>query len=299
MPIINFADDGEKGPSLFVEAGAAKLSTITTPVGNVILSGGVFLGDATNLPADESVVYGTGDTSVGADPSLSPTITILFPKPVSDVSFNLLNGEPYVSTYTVEDNLGDEVIPTLFSNNADGETIVSLNFSGITSITVSAISLNWDFEIDNISFNPLADPLSQAKDNTIPNTGLALSTVGVAGSVAGLIEIPQTFGGSLVFLFNQFFAGAGASFALETYKDPFDPNYQQEFFPTFASFPTIEPDALVPQSMANDANTMFANASEALGYLDAVEVTTRGGRPADVKVHAKDSRSRLFSTTLD
>jgi hypothetical protein len=24
-----------------------------------------------------------------------------------------------------------------------------------------------------------------------------------------------------------------------------------------------------------------------------------GGRPADVKVHAKDSRSRLFSTTLD
>ena len=52
--IVNF--EALTGPSTFAAAGPAQPVTISTTLGNVTISGGVILTNATNLPADETSV---------------------------------------------------------------------------------------------------------------------------------------------------------------------------------------------------------------------------------------------------
>lgn len=50
------------GPSLFANAGNATTLNISTSIGTVIVSGGVILRTASNLPADQTSIYGTAST---------------------------------------------------------------------------------------------------------------------------------------------------------------------------------------------------------------------------------------------
>jgi hypothetical protein len=89
MANINFAQRGLTGPSTFDAAGPAQplLLTVTAftilpvPV-TVGISGGVLLGDESNLTMVDPTVYATASPDSGGD-HLSPAITINFSIPIS------------------------------------------------------------------------------------------------------------------------------------------------------------------------------------------------------------------------
>jgi hypothetical protein len=72
------------------------------PNDSAIISGGILLDAATFLPVGRSGVYGTASFCSGC----APKITIQFATKVSNFSVFLMNGEPMVVSYIVEDDQG-------------------------------------------------------------------------------------------------------------------------------------------------------------------------------------------------
>jgi hypothetical protein len=151
------------GPNLFSVAGAAQ--TITVP-GVATISGGVILGDETNLPAQAfgtpPNVYGTA----GFGNNLSSTLTLTFNAafPVTQVSFPVFNGATITESYLITAYNGAAVVASqtltnLASNALGGYAIADLTSTSISSITVAPTALNdpavngWDFSIDSIALN--------------------------------------------------------------------------------------------------------------------------------------------------
>lgn len=86
---------------------------------------------------------------------------IAFSEPVSDFSVFVANGEGIPITYTVTDNLGHLSTLTLDSFNNLGSATFSLNFSGISGVTIAAAPFQgtFDFAIDNVAFtSPVPEP---------------------------------------------------------------------------------------------------------------------------------------------
>ena len=135
--------DSLTGPSTF----CAPAAPVT--IDDVTVSGGAIMTAVTNLPADQTTVYGTA-----ACPGYSSTITLTFATPVSDVSVDVINGEGATVSYTVADNAGGTVTQTLLPNFSSGSATFTLTGSGITSVTISRTTAagSWDFFIDNVSF---------------------------------------------------------------------------------------------------------------------------------------------------
>jgi hypothetical protein len=120
-------------------------------VGIATVSGGQILSGTSNLPADQSVLYGTAYFC----PGCSPTITITFSQKVSNVSLFLYNGLTDTVTYTVADDKGGSQTVTLSSNLQSGTATVSLPDVGISQVTISgALAGEWDFFVDNVRFAP-------------------------------------------------------------------------------------------------------------------------------------------------
>src|SRR5262245_27467207 len=76
------------GPSTFAAAGNAQILNISTSIGIVTIQGGVILTNATNLPADETSIYGTAGNAANIGITtgtgfLNP-ITITFPVPITN-----------------------------------------------------------------------------------------------------------------------------------------------------------------------------------------------------------------------
>ncbi len=132
----------------FVLAGSEQNLSVSTSLGNVTFQGGVLLDDATNLPADESVVYGTQ-----AGGPWAQTITITFPSAVTNFYFTVINGTQ-TESYTVADNAGHSSSFSVPANTSSGIQGTGFLAAG-TVITVSTADPDWDFFIDNISFSPL------------------------------------------------------------------------------------------------------------------------------------------------
>ncbi len=185
--LIKFSDVSPPDePSTFAAAGPEQ--TLTFPSsGDVTVSGGVLLGDETNLPADENVVYATADPSIGADPSLSDALTISFPNPETNVSLNIFNGETVATSYQVTDNDGFSTTVTIAPNSDGGTALVGIPGGG-SAVTITPVSgSGWDYSIDNISFGYNAAPTPIAKNPADLSFSAAENVIGFSLSL-GLFD---------------------------------------------------------------------------------------------------------------
>ena len=143
------------GPSLFCPT--------ATPVtiGAATFSGGAILTAVTNLPADETTVYGTDSC-----PGYAPAITVTFSTPVSNFSVLVLNGEAATVNYTVASDVGGTVTKSLLPNLSPGADTFTLPDTGITSVTITrgTSATFWDFFIDDVSFTATATTVSECKN---------------------------------------------------------------------------------------------------------------------------------------
>jgi hypothetical protein len=163
--------------SLFSTVGNAQTLTIPTSIGSVVISGGALFNNITNLPSDETTLYGSaGNASgIGVYPGSGFTnpITITFPTPITSFSLDILNGNTMSVEYQLADNLGNVADFQIAPNFSGG-----LQTSGFAAagnvITISAVSgqstpsgITWDFLIDNIDF-------STAQTTATPEVATAL-----------------------------------------------------------------------------------------------------------------------------
>jgi hypothetical protein len=139
------------GPTTFAAAGAASPVTVATGIGNVTISGGHILTNATNLPADETSVYGTA--SFGSS-GYSSSITVTFPVAITNFFLDVINGQTTTTTYRVSDNLGNSSSFSLVPNSSSGATTIGFAATGdVVTIAATSGLPSWDFFIDNIHFN--------------------------------------------------------------------------------------------------------------------------------------------------
>ncbi len=98
--------------SLFANAGNAQSLNVLTAIGSVNFQGGVLLDSATNLPADETVIYGTAGNAadIGVFPGSGFTnpLTIAFPAPITNFYLDVLNGNTMNVDYHIADNNGNK-----------------------------------------------------------------------------------------------------------------------------------------------------------------------------------------------
>jgi hypothetical protein len=166
--LITFEDLGPSSPSIFAnytapESVSYSIDTATT----VSFNGGVTLSSTTNLPGDQSTVYGTAYSTSGGYCNI-PTvcastgqITIGFTAPVMNFSVYMINGNTATITYTVMDQLGNSSQVTLVPNFSSGLSTVALPpTDAVTQVTISpgaapaGACCVWDYFIDNVSFAP-------------------------------------------------------------------------------------------------------------------------------------------------
>src|SRR6476659_2790351 len=131
------------GSSTFAAAGNATDLNISTVIGTVTISGGVILTNATNLPANETSIYGTAGNAanigVTTGTGFTNPLTITFPVPITNFFVDVLNGNIQDVTYQVADNNGNSNTSTLVPNLSSGNELVSFAASG-TVVTVAAIT---------------------------------------------------------------------------------------------------------------------------------------------------------------
>lgn len=147
------------GPSLFCPPALSPLN-----IGIATFTGGTVLTAATNLPADQTSVYGTA--SVCTSTGYADTLTITFSRPVSDFSVLVLNGNTVTVSYSVTDDLGGSVTKSLVSNVNSGADTFSLPDDGITSVSIGLTSPSavYDFLIDDVQFTAFPITTAECKD---------------------------------------------------------------------------------------------------------------------------------------
>ena len=147
--LLNFDDQGLSGPSTF---GAASPVTVVEVVDGVqiTIEGGTILTNTTNLPANQTSIYGTASFFTGGQ---NP-ITITFDQAIENFFLEVLNGATTDVEYTVMDNLGSSRTFTLAPNLDSGATTIGIATVG-TQITIMAMEDNgfFDFFVDNIAWN--------------------------------------------------------------------------------------------------------------------------------------------------
>jgi PEP-CTERM motif-containing protein len=193
VAVVNF-DNLPIGPSLFASAGPAQ--TITPIAGVATFSGGVILGDATNLPglifATPPNAYGTA----GFGDALSSTLTIMVdPSFTADeVSFAVLNGATIAESYVVDAFHGGTLVGTQSFSNlpatlSSGFGLADILAPGITSVTIAPVALSdpnvdgWDFFIDSVAFN---ESINQEINPTPEPSSIFLLGTGLLGAAGEL-----------------------------------------------------------------------------------------------------------------
>jgi hypothetical protein len=164
------SDQQTIGPcsALFRTVGNAETLTIATPFGPVKIQGGALFDGIANLPADESVVYGTAgnasDIGVTTGSGFTNPLTITFPIPITVFSLDVLNGNTVSVRYRLSDNRGNSASFDLAPNFSGGLQHIGLSTTG-TVVELDAATgqstssgITWDFLIDNINFNAVGTP---------------------------------------------------------------------------------------------------------------------------------------------
>ena len=174
------------GPSTFVAAGNVQSVNISTGIGTVNVQGGVILTAATNLPADETSIYGTAGNAadnigVPVGTGLTNPITITFPVGINNFFLDVLNGNLQNVNYQVADNNGHSANFVLVPNLSSGQTTIGFAAIG-TVVTIAATTgqstpsgMTWDFFIDNIHFNEALPPSLGGPGVPEPATMLTMS----------------------------------------------------------------------------------------------------------------------------
>jgi hypothetical protein len=171
--VINFDDQGLSGPSTFAVASPSPQHLdIATSIGNVQFDGGVILTNTTNLPANQTSVYGTANFGT----ALSNPLTITFPSNITNFFLDVYNGLTTNIDYSVYDNLGNSATFNLAPNSSSGTTQIGFAAAGdvvfVQSITIPMDV--WDFFIDNIHFNePLPPPVPLPSTLLLVGSGIA------------------------------------------------------------------------------------------------------------------------------
>lgn len=173
---ITFED--QSGPSKLADASPQTLN-YSTSSGALSITGGTVLTKASFLAADQTSIYGTADfTSSLYGYTLSNTITLTFASPISGLSLDLIAGMPGI--FTVSDNQGNTTSVNLPANYSTAPALISLAATG-NVITISTSNPQWDFFVDNISFN-------QTTATPEPGTMLLLGFGVLALSAAKLLK---------------------------------------------------------------------------------------------------------------
>ena len=160
LALTSFADvidfESLTGPSVFASASP---SPQTVVLDGTTFTGGVILTGTTNLPADETSVYGTASFGTG----LTNPLVITNSNGFNNFFFDLLNGQVGPASYLISDNQGHSAeFDNVPANLSNGAAVVGFASTG-TQITITDISDtgSWDFFIDNVNFDvPLPPSLS-------------------------------------------------------------------------------------------------------------------------------------------
>ena len=176
--ILNFDDQGLSGPSFFSQASPVTVVEVIDGV-EITVEGGTILTNTSNLPANQTSIYGTASFfSGGQNP-----ITISFDQPIQNFFLEVLNGATTDVEYVVMDDLGNSRSFTLAPNLNSGATTIGIATVG-TQITIMAIVDStgfFDFFVDNIQWNQDLPP-----DLTVPVPAAAplmLAGMAVFGAV--------------------------------------------------------------------------------------------------------------------
>jgi hypothetical protein len=151
---------------------------VTSPGGvGVTVTGGTILTQATNLPADETSIYGTAGFATPQGPGgYENLITISFSQPIHNFIATLLNGSVITADFQASDNQGDTATFTLAPNLQGGQSQVDFAAVGtkvtITQLTNDPVVNGYDFFVDNIQFNVPLPP-------TVPEPSTLAMSLGV------------------------------------------------------------------------------------------------------------------------
>jgi hypothetical protein len=175
------------GPSTFAAVAAPGAQTIT--LSGATFSGGVILTNATNLPANETSIYGTADFA-NSNPQYTTAVTnpltVTFASPVQNFFLDVLNGNTVAVNYTVADNAGHSATFLVPPNLSSGSQLIGFAATG-TIVTITAGPAvggccGWDFFIDNVSFNePLPPSLTTPLPGALPLFATGLGVLGLLG----------------------------------------------------------------------------------------------------------------------
>jgi hypothetical protein len=174
---------------LFSTVGNAQTLMIPTSIGAVTVSGGALFDAITNLPSDETAVYGTAGNSanIGVFPASGFTnpLTLVFPKAITSFSLDVLNGNTMTVDYRLADNAGNSADFQLAPNFSGGLKTIGFAATG-TQVTIGAMTgqstptgMTWDFLIDNVTFQTAA--ASTPEPSSFLLIGLGLLGLGLAG----------------------------------------------------------------------------------------------------------------------
>lgn len=182
------------GPSLYLNAGPAQ--TINVP-GVATFSGGVVLGFPTNFPASPFStppnVYGTENSSFGADPSLKSSLSISIAPTFNTTTVEglLFNGLTQPANYTIDAYSGSTLVDSVYfanlqSNFDSGFSVFRLNSGGpsISSVfftpDTTTTSGQWNYVIDTVAIGERIENVSPVP---IPASAVLFATglMGLAG----------------------------------------------------------------------------------------------------------------------
>jgi hypothetical protein len=197
--VIDLQASGVTGTgSLFASAGNAEQVSITTGGYTVVLSGGTPLGpNISNLPATDSIAYGTSNTYTVGESGYTNPITINFyaagtntPQNVTNFFLNLYNGNTVPVNYTLANSLGNALMYNIGNNFSGGQKTFGLPSAGSSVFTITAGPATggccgWDYFVGDIGFNQ-ALPTGSTNGGTPVATPIPSSLVLFGSSLAGL-----------------------------------------------------------------------------------------------------------------
>jgi hypothetical protein len=178
------------GPAYFIDAGPEQTLVYDFTGYTATFAGGVVLTDESNQTTDNSSVYASSSASlIGVDEGLANPLTVTFSAPIENFQIDILNA--LAGNYEMFDNVGDSID---FSLATTGGSVQTEGFAAAgTMVSIEYLGGGgdpdgeWDFAIDNVTFN---QPLTIG----VPDSDRTVALLGVAvfGLFAWRKFVPKT-----------------------------------------------------------------------------------------------------------